>query len=533
MSDFSQIQIRREPLAGSAFATDYIAGTGDARRFLPADPFALDSFREKLREVSARFGREERERAARAVRPTSEAARERLGRFVETGGAMITTGQQAGLLSGPLYTIYKALTAARLADELERRLETTIVPVFWVASEDHDWEEVRHIFVPMPGDGLKRLELSDGPATPQPMSLHPLGAPILEVLDELSQVLEGAPFAYECITLFRDAYQPGATVAGAFAELMARILAPFGVCITEASDPEVKAASRPVLERALTEAAAHEALLAGRTAELAEAGYTGQVSVLAGATNLFLHGERGRVRVYREGNGLAIPDTGEALAVEDATDRLRRDPAGFSPNVFLRPVVESAVFPTLAYVGGPAELSYFAQIAALFPAFGIAPPIAYPRGTLTLVEPAMQRLLEKLELTPEELARPQHELVDELARRAMPPEVSAIVEELVRSVTEGYRRLIEVAGAIDPTLEEALASLRNQALAKVGDSEKKVVRQLKRKEEIAAGQLERVRANLRPGGDPQDRVLNVFPFLARYGPGLLEEMARALEPELK
>ena len=145
----------------------------------------------------------------------------------------------------------------------------------------------------------------------------------------------------------------------------------------------------------------------------------------------------------------------------------------------------------------------------------------------------MQRLLEKLDLTLEELDRPVHELVDELARRAMPPEVGEAVEALARTVNEGYRHLIEVAGAVDPTLEEALASLRNQVLARIADSEKKVVRQLKRKEEIATGQLERVRANLRPSGEPQDRVLNLIPFLARHGPELLQAMARALEPGLR
>ena len=416
LTDTLQIHLVREPLTGSPLATDYLSGTGAAPRFFPGDPFALASFQRKLAEVSARFGRADRERAARAVRPTSDAARERLARFVEQGGAMITTGQQAGLLSGPLYTVYKALTAARLADELEQRLDLPVVPVFWVASEDHDWEEVNHVHLGIPADGVRRLELLDAPTAPHPMAVHPLGSTATEILDEIAQLIGGAPFGDEVLTLIRGAYSPGRSVAAAFAEMMEAVLAPFGVCVTEASHPVVKEASVDLLQRALVDAADHEALLAARTEELVEARYTGQVTVLPGATNVFLHGPHGRLRVYRAGDRFSTPDSGEEFGREELLARLRSEPSVFSPNVFLRPVVESTVFPTLAYVAGPGEISYFAQVTALFPAYGIESPVVFPRGSLTLVEPAMQRLLDKLGLSVEALDRPIHVLGDELAR---------------------------------------------------------------------------------------------------------------------
>jgi bacillithiol biosynthesis cysteine-adding enzyme BshC len=294
----------------------------------------------------------------------------------------------------------------------------------------------------------------------------------------------------------------------------------------------VKEASVPILTQALVEAEAHEALLESRTRLLTESGYSAQVAVLKGASNVFFHDEVGRTRLYQADGGFSSPESGRRFSREELLASLRERPDRFSPNVLLRPVVESSVFPTLAYVGGPGEISYFAQITALFPAFGMAPPLVYPRFSATLVEAPMQRLLDKLELALGDLGRPVHELVEELAQRAMPPEVTKVIEELGASVTDGYRRLIEVASAVDPTLEEALASLRNQVLAKIGDSERKVVRQLKRKEEITVGQLDRVRANLRPDGEPQDRVLNALPFIARHGPALLGEIAAAIRPEL-
>ena len=532
MTDIPQIQIVPESISSTPLVVDYLTGRGRARELYAGAPDSLAAFRDKLAEVSSRFGPEERERAARALQPTSDHAAARLRRFVEEGGAMVTTGQQAGLFTGPLYTLYKALTAARLAETLEERLGVVVIPVFWVASEDHDWEEVNHTFVGVPGDGTLKLALPGSPATPSPMAEVRLGEEVLTLLDELAEAVKGAPFADDLVRLIRETYLPGETVSGAFLRTLRELLVPFNFCITEASDPVVKEASAGVLERALVESESLERRLRERDAALAEAGYPSQVAALAGATNVFVHGAAGRVRLYREADGYRAAEEGRVYGEEEIRAALRADPGRFSPNVLLRPIVESSVFPTLAYVGGPGEISYFAQINALFPAFGISAPVVYPRSSFTLVEPAMQRLLDKLDYSVADLGRPVHELFDELARRAMPPEIAELVAELNHSVTDGYRRLIEVAGAVDPTLDDALASLRNQVLARIADSEKKVVRQLKRKEETIVGQLERARANVRPDGEPQDRVLNGLPFLARHGPALLREVAAGIRPEL-
>jgi bacillithiol synthase len=532
LTDIPQIQIVPEPISTTPLVVDYLTGRGRARELFAGTPGSFTAFRDKLAEVNARFGPAERERAARALQPTSDHAAARLRKFVEEGGAMVTTGQQAGLFTGPLYTLYKALTAARLAETLEERLGVVMIPVFWVASEDHDWEEVNHTFLGLPGDGTLRLALPGTPPAPVPMADVRLGEEVLTLLDELSEAVKGGAYADDLVRLVRETYSPGETVSGAFLRAMRELLVPFNFCITEASHPVVKEASAGVLERALTESASLERLLAERDAALAEAGYPSQVAALEGATNVFIHDDAGRIRLYRDEQGYRAADGGRRFSEEELLAALRAEPGRFSPNVLLRPIVESATFPTLAYVGGPGEMSYFAQINALFPAFGIGAPTVYPRASFTLVEPAMQRLLDKLGYTVADLGRPVHDLFDELARRAMPPEIGELIAELTHSVTDGYRRLIEVAGAVDPTLDDALASLRNQVLARIGDSEKKVVRQLKRKEETTVGQLERARANLRPDGEPQDRVLNGLPFLARHGPGLLREVAAAIRPEL-
>lgn len=445
---------------------------------------------------------------------------------------MVTTGQQAGLLTGPLYTIHKALSAVRLAGALEERLRIPVLPVFWIASEDHDWEEANHAFLARPGSDLVRLALPGSSASALPMSERTLGDGVIPILDEVAHLVQREGFADEVLSWIRDAYRPERTVGGAFGELLGRMLGGFDLCLADAADPALKRASAGVLAHALGESEALEARLRGRTRELEAAGYHGQVAVVEGATNVFFHGEAGRERLYRSGAGYEARGAGVELAAEGIWERVRSDPGRFSPNVLMRPVVESAVFPTLAYVGGPGEIAYFAQITALFPLFGIQPPVVAPRGSVLLVDPVVQRLMERVGVGVKELSRPRNEVATELARREVPPSVSAALERLRSAVAAGYEGAIEGVKELDPSTGGALGRLRNEVLHRVAESERKVLQGVKRREGATLAQLDRILVSLRPEGKPQDRVLNVVPFYARYGPALLDGIAEALDPGL-
>lgn len=527
------IEILRQPGTNSLLVGDYLRGAPQAVDFYSGAPYDLAAYRRKAEAVAKRFGPTERATTAAALRPGSARARERLARFVDEGGVMVTTGQQAGLLTGPLYTLYKALTAARLAEELERRLGILVLPIFWTASEDHDWEEVNHAYLALERDGVRRIHLSDNPAQPLPMSDVKLGSGARMIMDEAADLLGDNGDNARILKWIQEAYREDASVSEAFADLLEPLLEPFDFCMTDAADPVLKAASLGVLEEALEGSAEHERLLRERTLRVEAAGYHAQVSLLEGATNVFRQGPEGRERLYAGANGFRSSESGQAATLDDLRREMAVNPGSFSPNVLLRPVVESTVFPTIAYVGGPGEVSYFAQLSALFPAFGLEPPMVYPRASLLLVEPPMRRLLEKLEIEPDQLEKPRHELVETLAQGSIPAAVRDTLEELSRGVTEGYRVLIDEAKQIDPTLEGALARLRNEALTRIVDSERKVAQHIKRKDGVRIGQLDRLLAHLRPEGMPQDRVLNAVPFLARHGLSLLRRVYDAIEVELR
>ncbi len=479
--------------------------------------------------MRGRFGRAERERAAAALHPTSEAAAERLARFVEEGGAMVTTGQQTGLFTGPLYTVHKILSTVRLAAELENELGVVVLPVFWAASEDHDWPEVDHADVLDPTGTVRRIRLPGDAAIPLPMSERRVGEGVESALEELSDALAGKEFGGECLRLLEGAYSPDATVAAAFRDTVSQLFAPFDLLVTDASDPALKRASAHVLEGAIQRTREHESLLRARTEELLAAGYHGQVAVLPEGANVFYHGPAGRERLYAQGDGWVARESRRTFSAPEIREEIAAGPERFSPNVFLRPVVESAVFPTLAYVGGPGEMAYFAQLGPLFGEFGIRMPVVYPRFSVTFVSPAARRAVDRLGIRPDDLAAPEHELVRRLARENVPEGVQAALQVLREGVAGGYAALIETAEGVDPTLRGALGSLRNRSLLEAAEAERKIVSAVARAGEGIARDVRRARAELRPDGVPQERVLNVFSFLADGGPALLREIAERME----
>jgi bacillithiol biosynthesis cysteine-adding enzyme BshC len=521
-----------EPLRGPRLVRDYLAGEGSAPSFYAGSPTDPAAFRAKLEEVRGRFGRAERERAAAALRPTSPAAVERLARFVEEGGAMVTTGQQTGLFTGPLYTVHKILTAVRLAAALERELGVVVLPVFWAASEDHDWAEVDHADV-LDGEGrVRRVRLAGDDTVPLPMSDRTVGEGIESALGELADAFEGQPFARECLELLREAYRPDATFAGAFRRTIEALFAPFDLLVTDAADPALKRASAHVLEGAALRTREHEALLRERTEALLAAGYHGQVVVLPEGANVFFHGPAGRERLYARGDRWVAREARASFSAEELRAAIAADPARFSPNVFLRPVVESAVFPTLAYVGGPGEMAYFAQLGPLFGEFGMRMPVVYPRFSVTLVSGAARLAMQRAGVGAGELDGPEHEVLRRLARERVPAEVAAALRTLREGIAGGYARLMDEAAAIDPTLRGALGSLRNRSLLEAADAEHKIVSAAVRAGGDVARDVRRARAELRPHGEPQERVLSVFAFLPEHGPGLLREIAARMEVAL-
>lgn len=523
----------RSRIAGSDLVSDYLSGSGRAPDFYRVDPADPAAYESKARELDERFGKEERRRAVELVSVPAGGDPERLERLVEDGGYFVTTGQQPGLFTGPLYSVYKALSAVERARWLEESLGRPVVPLFWVASEDHDWEEVSHTVVADVENDLREIRL-DSPVNGKEPALHRIS--LDEGIDDARSRLEGAlpdtDFSEPYLELIRRAYRPGNTLPSAFQTVLEEILGPFGICFVQAHERGLKDASLPLLLRELERSEDHEAILQDRSEELTEAGYHVQVPILEGGVNLFLEGPEGRERLYRTGDGYELRQSGTELSSGEIRARAEDDPLALTPNALLRPVVESAVFPTLSYVAGPGETAYFAQISELFQEHGLGMPVVAPRSSMTVVEKKNRKVLDKFGLELPELERPFHELASRVAREEVPPEVQRALGKFRGAVSEHARSLQDVATEIDPTLKGPIENARSTAALALDDVEKKIVQAVKRQDAIALSQLEKAQAHLFPRGRPQERVMNVFYFLVRYGDDFLRAVAEECRADL-
>jgi bacillithiol biosynthesis cysteine-adding enzyme BshC len=521
------LEIHVERAASNGIAADHLSGKGAVRSFLALDPSSVDAFAARAADVDRRLV--DRGATLRSLlRPASPEGEEALERVVGGQGYVVTTGHQAGLFGGPLMGLYKLLSAVRLARDLEAALDAPVAPVFWVASDDHDWDEARRTWLLNSGNELVEIGLPpDEPGAPTPpMATRRLGDEVKAALSELEAALPDTDFSGPLLAAVREAYAPGATVAEAFSGLLAHVAGRLGFLFVDPADAATRAASEPFLLAELDAAARHERILAERSAALIEAGYHAQIPVLEGGTNLHVAGPRGRERLFRQDDGFRLRASGTALAADDLRERARR--GELSAGVGFRPVLESALLPTLGYVGGPAEVAYFAQIEPLFGEHGMEPPVVVPRHSVTLIEGKVRKVLDRFDLGPDDFDRPAHEIASRILREELPEDVAAALEELRAALGHGYGRLTEAAKDVDPTLAGAIASARNAALGETRDIEKKIARHADDRRAIAVEQLRKAEVNLFPAGKPQERVLNPLQYLARYGPGLVEDVFSAL-----
>ncbi len=528
------MKIESRPLSGTRLVQAWLAGDPGASRFFPASPSDLDGYAAKAREVDSRIGKDTRRRVAGHLLGGGAERARRLEEFVSAGGYLVTTGQQPGLFGGPLYGLYKGLTVSWLARTLEEHLQRPVLPVFWIASEDHDWEEVRRTHVLSPSNELEEIALpprNSGPAR----SLHriSLDHELEAVLDAFLELHPSTDFSGRWEEVLRASYPAEATLASGFQHVMEELLGPAGVFLVQAHDPDLKARSLPMLLKELEESAVREDELKATASELERAGFELQVPLFDEATNVFMDSPNGRERIFRDGDGFRLRGSGERLTLSEIESRGREDPLVLSPNVLLRPVVESALLPTLAYVAGPGEVAYLPQTIPVFRGHEVDRPIVHPRVSLYIQERKVGKVMEKFDLDMATLARPYHEIAGELVRDDIPEDVSGSIASLRGALREGGAELLSAAKELDSTLSGPIEGFRRQGLGLLDDVERKIVQALKRENEVTLSQVRKAQLHLFPLGRPQERVLNPFYYLFRYGDAFLDEVeARARDAVL-
>lgn len=438
---------------------------------------------------------------------------------VPAGALVVTTGQQPGLFGGPLYTVYKAVAAAALARRLSARWSRPVVPLFWLAGDDHDFAEASTSAWLGSDGALERWRLTPRATdAPQwPMSREVLTSEVEVGLDRLESALPEGKAREHAMRWVRQWWRAGDTVHDAFAGALAELLAPLGIACIDPTRDVFKRAQAPLIAAALQ----LNGILDAAVAAVPDVG-TG-IAAGDGASLVFIETPAGRERLVQDGVEFKARRSGERFTQAQLEHLLATEPARFSANVLLRPVVESALLPTVAYVAGPGEMKYLTrQASVLYPLLGVTPQAAVPRWGGTVVDAWADRLLGRLSLSLDDVMADDGRIAQDVLRRDMPATVLPAVERLRDAITKSGRSLAEAGQAIDSVLDRAIDGRVRRLELIVDDLEKVLERHLRRRTDIAYSQYQRLGAALQPGGAPQERVLSVAAMYGRHGMGWLD-----------
>lgn len=528
----------------------------DASRIHEFFPLAPEPAHEQMRElIDARLVRERALPAshrqtvvaciaatASQLGITSPAITKNLGLLGSTDTLAVVTGQQLGILGGPLYSFYKAFAAIQLAKRLtEQHAPLNFVPVFWLEGEDHDFDEIAGINVLSAESQLTSVRYQPtaivrGEEKNWKKQVGPLvleEAPLAAMFEELRAALPTTDFTTDVIALARECYAPGRTLQDAFALLMAKYFAEDGLLFFDAGTPEMKALGAPLFRREIETSPQMSERVVLQSVELEEE-YHAQVKPRA--INLFYITDDGdrlpiveRERVAGDmSRSFFLKGSRKTFSLAELLASLESEPSRFSPNVLLRPVYQDWLLPTVSYVAGPGEVSYFAQFRAAYDWAGIPMPLIRPRTSATLIEERFERVFTKFKITPEETLEGGRGRSTSLFDQMIASDLAPAFSKSIETIDSALEALREPVTRAEPTLDGALTSLKGKLLTTLRDFEGKTLAADRKRHTTTKAQLDKLLAAMLPGDELQERKLNMFYFLSKYGPSFPNLLKRAL-----
>jgi bacillithiol synthase len=508
--------------------TDFLADAPGVRQFYPRPA----RFAEWIKDEAAtiRYDASRRERVVEILEHQNRAfgssakTLENIDRL-RKGALAVVTGQQVGLFGGPAFGLYKALTAVKLAAEATAA-GVDAVPVFWLASYDHDLAEVNHVSLLGAEYALETLTAASHGVAGAPVSAVHLGEEILPLLDRTAALVGET----EAMAQVRESYRPGESLGAAFARLYAKWFADWGVIVLDASDGGLHRIAAPIYTAAVEQADELGAELVTRGHALDAAGYHQQVKVTNSSVLLFTLQNGARTAIHRRReNGedeILIGGEGSVETIPRAAllGRIKSAPEQFSPNVLLRPIVEDYLLPTLAYVGGAAEIAYFAQAGAVYEKLlGRVTPIL-PRFSATLVEAKIEHGLEKFGITLSDVFGGVEPLRQKLAAHSLPGDLQAAFDEARKSLDTNLTAIKEKLNTLDRTLVDAADTAGSKMQHQLEKLHAQAARAEAQKGALIARKAEILSSALYPLKGLQERTIGGLYFLSHYGRDLLRQL---------
>ena len=461
----------------------------------------------------------------------TDETRENISLLRDSNTVAIVTGQQAGLFTGPLYTIYKALSAIKLARTLRER-SIKAVPVFWIASDDHDFDEVSHTTF-LAGTG----RLYEARYRPKDyVDRTPVGNVMLDdgigaVIEELSTNLLVTEYSEKVISLLRETWADGERFGTAFGRTLASVLGKLGIIFIDPTDQRIRQLAAPLVTEAIDKAEIINERLIKRGKDLVARGYHAQVTVENDYFPLFWINDAGLRRTIRKASDgiYRVKEDQQRFPLAELKDLSEAEPVRFSPGVMLRPVVQDYLLPTACYFGGAAEVAYFAQNSEVYEVLGRPVTPIFHRQSFTVVEASQRRTMEKFHLDLPKLFEGKEKIGAEISENVTSPQTVSLFSLAEENINTELHKLDGALGNIDATLLENLAKRRRKILYHIAALRSKTLRAALKNDEIATRQLDSLFASILPGNALQERSVNLFSYINKFGFGFIDWIYNSID----
>lgn len=517
----------------SSFASDYMTAYDRVSEFFSGDFRDPSSYSLQAEKVRARDLPREKVAAILKESNLSYGCGARtlgnIEKLAHNKTCAVVTGQQTGLFSGPLYTIFKAMTAVKLAEALNRNTPGFFVPVFWLASNDHDFAEIDHITLLDKDNRIKPIQYkipSTGPKTP--VSHIVLATEISSCIQQLSDLTYDSEYKPDILSDLRSAYRPGRTVVEAFALWMTRLFKSYGLIFIDAEHHGLKDLGRDIFytEIAQDSPSTQAALAASHT--LTQKNYRAQIQLHEGILNVFLvEGERHSLQSGEE--GYIVKDTLQTFHKEEILRLLETQPHSFSPNVLLRPLYQDALLPTVAYVGGLSEIAYFAQMKDVYTSFRLPMPVIYPRKSLTLIEKKVDKALQAYGLDIQDIWLDTDGKIKHIFKEKIPPSLENSFSVTTSNIDRDLENIKLQTPPFEPGLEKSVDLTIRKIRHQISLLEEKFLRAYKKQDTIMMKRIQLAKNSLFPKRRLQERTFNITPFLIKYGCALIDRLNEAID----
>jgi bacillithiol synthase len=442
----------------------------------------------------------------------------------------VVTGQQLGIFSGPLYTIYKAITAVKLTQKLTLEYpEFNFVPVFWLEGEDHDFEEINKVkFINAQNDFFNAEYLFEGKSLEK--NIGAVGNIVIdETINQLFSLIETnlpkTEYTVPLLETLKGYYKPGTTILKSFAGFLNHFYEDSGLIFINSNHPDLKRLLVPLFTNEVTSNSAASQLVIQKGAELEEQ-YHAQLK--AKSINLFMFHKGGRYSIEPSEHDVYLKNTRQRYLKEELLTTILTTPEYFSPNVVLRPLCQDSILPTVAYVGGPAEIAYFAQLKPVYEYFKVTMPIIYPRASITIVEEKIQKVLEKYSLELIEMFGETDAVLNKVSEQVSEVKVEELFNELQTRINEAIHEARFGIQQIDSTLNGAIDGIAGKIGQQLDVLKQKTQKAQQLKEEISLKQIRKASQYIFPNGNFQERELSLIQYLNKYGPDFIKWISNEL-----